>query len=92
MSHAMVDAHQRLVPQQGQGAGSDGDAGQRSAHAGTLGEADAVDVGGRDAGFGNGAARKGDELGAVVQRRVFGEEARAWGGDEGVSQVREDGG
>lgn len=92
VSDAVVDADEGLIPEEGQGARADGDAGEGRAHAGALGEADAVDVGGGDARLGDGAAGEGDELSAVVEGGVFGEEARAWRGDECVSQVGEDGG
>lgn len=92
VADAVVDADEGSIPEQGQGARANGHAGEGRAHAGTLGEADAVDVGGGDTGLGDGAAGEGDELGAVVEGGVFGEEARAGRGDECVSQVGEDGG
>lgn len=44
VADTVVDAHERLVPQQAQGAGGDGDGLQRRAHPGALGVAYAVDI------------------------------------------------
>jgi len=76
VSDAVVDADQRLVPQQAQGARGDGDGLQRRAHPRPLGVADAVDV--RDARVGL-LQRAGHErrdpcavvLGYVLRQEAF---------------------
>ena len=90
MPDAVVDANYGLIPEEGEHARGDGDGLEGRAHPGAFGVADAVDVGGFEAGFGEGALDEGDDVGAVVQGGVFGEEAGAGGGDVGVSDVGED--
>ncbi len=46
--HAMVDGHQRLVPELSERAGTHGHATQRCTHAGPLGERDGVNVAGNN--------------------------------------------
>lgn len=92
MAYAVVDADEGFVPQERKGSGGDGDRGEGGAHAGAAGVADAVYIWDSDIGDTEGLEGDADEEGAVVGGGVFGEEAGAGGGDEGVADVGEDGG
>lgn len=90
MAYAVVHSDEGSIPEEGEGSSANGDGCERCAHAGPLGEADTVDVGRGDACCGEGRAREGDEVSAVVGGCVFGKEACSWGGDECVTEVGED--
>ena len=92
MSDAVVHPNDGLVPQRGQHARCEGDALERGAHARALGIAYYVDVGDAEVGFAESVFDEGDDVGAVVAGGVFGEEAFARGGVEGVSDVGKDDG
>ncbi|QBZ54269.1 hypothetical protein PoMZ_09965 [Pyricularia oryzae] len=89
VADAVVDAHERLVPEQGERAGADGSARQRRPHPRPLCIANAVDLGHRDARVPDGLLCHPDEEGAVVRRRILGQEARPRGRDKGVPDVGE---
>lgn len=91
VADAVVDAHERAVPQQTQRAGGHGHRGQRRAHARPPREADAVDLLGRHAGRRERPPREAGKLGAVVRRRVLGQETGPRRRDKRVAQVGEDG-
>ena len=77
VAHAVVDADQRLVPQQRQRARNDSHDHERRRHARPLGEADAVNVVAADLGHVQCAAEDGKDLRAVVARRLARLEALA---------------
>lgn len=87
---AMVDGNDGLAPEQGEGADGGGGDLERRAHAGALGVAEAVDVGGRQAGIREGGAEEGQQVAEVVVGRLPGEEAVARRRDVGVAGVGED--
>lgn len=87
---AVVDGDDGLVPEQGEDADGDGGDLEGGAHAGALGVAEAVDVGGGEGGVGEGGADEGEEVAEVVVGGLAGEEAVAGRGDVGVARVRED--
>lgn len=90
MPDAVVDADEGEVPEQGECAGGDGDGLEWSAHAGAFGVADTIDIIYSDVGGGEGLADESSDVAAVVEGGVFGEEAFAWWGDVGLSDVGED--
>lgn len=92
VTDAVVYADERLVPEEGAGAGGEGDGLERGAHAGAFGVAYAVEVGDFDAGLADGLFDEADDPGAVVEGRLFREETLARWGIVGVSEVCEDDG
>ena len=86
----MIHAHQLLSPQQTQHPGCDRHALEWGAHAWTLGVADAVHILDGDLGFLESLLDEPHDPAAVVFGGVFGEEAFAGSGDEGVPDVGED--
>ena len=93
MPDAVVHAYEGFVPEEGEHACGYGDGLEGGAHAGAFGVAYTIDITDGDFCFAESGFYDGDEMLAVVFGGVFGEEAFAGGGDEGVADVGEgDGG
>ena len=75
MPDAVVDADEGEGPKERERAGGDRDGLEGRAHAGAGCEADAGDVGDANAGLLEGLLDQADDVGTVVKRGVFGEEA-----------------
>lgn len=86
----MVYAHQWFVPEEAEGAGGEGDGLEGGTHAGALCVAYYIDGGRGEAGLVESLLDEAGHPAAVVQGGVFGEEAGAGRGDEGVAEVGED--
>lgn len=91
MSHAVVHSHDGLVPEARQDPDGEGADLERGPHAGPAGVAEAVEVGGGDAGGLEGGVDQGEEVVEVVVGGLPREEAVAGGSDVGVAGVGEDG-
>lgn len=87
---AVVDADERLPPEERQSPGRRRRDLERRAHAGPLGVADAGEVVGGDPRLGERGAEEREEVGEVVMRGLPGQEAVARRGDVGVARVGED--
>lgn len=90
MRHAVIHPNKGLVPQLRQHSYGGSAYLERGAHAGALGVANAVDVGGGDAGFVKRGAKQAGEILEVMLGRLAGEEAVAGRGDVGGARVCED--
>ena len=89
VADAVVDADDGLVPELGHGARHHGHAGEGRAHARALGVGHGVDLVGGDVGLLQRLPQHGEHVGAVVARRVPGQEPLARRRDVGPPRVGE---
>ena len=84
---AVVDGHQRLLPEQTQHARTHRTGDERPAHAGTLGVADAVDLPRVESSLVECQSDQSGDVALVVPGRLPGEEPLSRGSDVGLARV-----